>query len=920
MRARHLSQTVVLAVFFVLAGCSSKSESELLAAAKDSLHKNEPKTAVIQLKNALQQDPSSAEARFLLGQALLDSGDAVGAEIEFRRAQELQYPSPELIPLLAQSMLRQGEFDKLTKQFAEVELSDKPAMIALQLAVTDAYVALGVPDKARVSLGKALALDSQSLPALLRLAEMKAAAGEFDNAISELDALLVAHEDSADAWKLKGDLLVKMKSDAPGAIAAYQKALALRPQQAELHARLIALYFGQNDLSSATRQFDAMKAAGPDLPLTQYYAAQIQFAHQDFKGAQQTLQKLLLQSPENVGVLHLAGATEMKLGSFDQAQTYLARALLLQPSLAAARRLLAEVQLQTNQPARALSTLRPMLDTADADTLVVAGQASLMNGDAKAADGYFARAAAAGAEGTKARTARAMSQLQQGHVDTAVNELQSLAAADKSSATADFALISAYLSQGNAEAALKAIDALDRKQPASALAADLRGRANLLRRNLPEARKSFEQALQRDPHYLPAVTNLAAIDLVEKKPDAAKARFDKFLALEPKSVSGLLALAELRRRSGARPDEVTALITRAVSANPADPYAHLALINHHLANGNIRSALSAAQGAAAALPTDPDIQEKLARTLMASGEMDQAARIFAKMAPSPQAYVGLAETDLATNDFAAASENARRALELAPSSIDAQRVAALAAMGLGRPQDALLLARGMQTQRPRESLGYVLEGEIELNQQHPVEAATAFRKALSTANPEQAPERLHHALLQSAHGAEAAKFADDWLRAHPKDAVFLFYLADAAVAQGDLVTAEQRYRALLELQPNNAIALNNLASVLMKAGKQGALAFAERANKAAPGQPAVTDTLATALAADKQYARAIELEKQALAKSPNAAVLKLSLAKIYLRSGDKAQARRELEALLERDNDFPQRREASELLKAIANS
>ena len=126
-------------------------------------------------------------------------------------------------------MLRQGEFDRLTKEFADVELSDKAAMIALQLAVSDAYVALGVPDKARASLGKALALDSKSLPTLLRLAEMKAAAGEFDNALAELDALLVAHGDSADAWKLKGDLLVETKSDAPGAIAAYQKALALRP-------------------------------------------------------------------------------------------------------------------------------------------------------------------------------------------------------------------------------------------------------------------------------------------------------------------------------------------------------------------------------------------------------------------------------------------------------------------------------------------------------------------------------------------------------------------------------------------------------------------------------------------------------------------------------------------------------------------
>ena len=80
-------------------------------------------------------------------------------------------------------------------------------------------------------------------------------------------------------------------------------------------------------------------------------------------------------------------------------------------------------------------------------------------------------------------------------------------------------------------------------------------------------------------------------------------------------------------------------------------------------------------------------------------------------------------------------------------------------------------------------------------------AAAAFRKAVVTADPGQAPQRLHHALLQSKNATEAAKFANDWLRAHPKDAVFLFYLADAAVAQGDLATAEQRYRALLELQP-----------------------------------------------------------------------------------------------------------------------
>ena len=78
--------------------------------------------------------------------------------------------------------------------------------------------------------------------------------------------------------------------------------------------------------------------------------------------------------------------------------------------------------------------------------------------------------------------------------------------------------------------------------------------------------------------------------------------------------------------------------------------------------------------------------------------------------------------------------------------------------------------------------------------------------------------------------------------------------------------------------------------------------------------------LATALAADKQYAKAIKLQKQAIAKAPNGAGLKLNLAKIYLQSGDKAQALSELEALLKPGNDFPQRGEASELLKTVSSS
>ncbi len=207
MCENFLLPSLALAALLTLAGCDGKSETELLASAKSYLQKDDPKAAIIQLKNALQQQPSSGEARFLLGQALLESGDAAGAEVELRRALELEYPSSRVTPPLAQAVLRQGAFDKLTQQFAEVELDDKAAMVALQLVLADAYRAQGATDKARAALGKVLTLESQSVPALLALAQLKAVAGEFDSALAATDELLGQHPDSADAWRLKGDLL-----------------------------------------------------------------------------------------------------------------------------------------------------------------------------------------------------------------------------------------------------------------------------------------------------------------------------------------------------------------------------------------------------------------------------------------------------------------------------------------------------------------------------------------------------------------------------------------------------------------------------------------------------------------------------------------------------------------------------------------
>ena len=89
------SKTIPALLFALsLTACGTDSPETMLASAKDYLAKNDAKAAVIQLKNALQSKPDLAEARFLLGKALLDEGNVSGADVEFRKAADLKPLSP----------------------------------------------------------------------------------------------------------------------------------------------------------------------------------------------------------------------------------------------------------------------------------------------------------------------------------------------------------------------------------------------------------------------------------------------------------------------------------------------------------------------------------------------------------------------------------------------------------------------------------------------------------------------------------------------------------------------------------------------------------------------------------------------------------------------------------------------------------
>lgn len=357
----------------------------------------------------------------------------------------------------------------------------------------------------------------------------------------------------------------------------------------------------------------------------------------------------------------------------------------------------------------------------------------------------------------------------------------------------------------------------------------------------------------------------------------------------------------------------------AIKANPTEPGPYLSLVTSLLNTGDAKTALTAAQEAVAALPNNLDMQDALGRAQIASGDGNQAVTTYTKLAAAQPTYamhhVRIAGYAL-DEDLVNAGRALRRALELQPNLTAAKGSQVALAVMDKRYDDAIGLSRDMQKRDAKDPMGWALEGEVETLRKNWAAAAAAYSGALQHRAMTTMPPSCTAACCKRANRPRPTAWPPDWKKSQPKDAISAYYLGDLALSQNRLAEAEQHYRAVLEVQPKNALAMNNVAWLLVKQGKPGAVAMAEQAITLLPDRAALLDTLATALAAEKQVGKAI-VQKRAIVISPQDHGLKLSLARYFIANGEKPQARAELEALAKLGDKFAGQAEVSALLKTL---
>ena len=919
---RSFVPVVALAAALLVAACGSDNPDQFIASAQDYLSRNDAPAAIIQLKNALKARPDSASARLLLGQALQATGDIAGAQTEWRKAQDLGAAPEDVVPQLAEALLLEGQYRKVTTDYAGQKLANTQAQARLKTTVAKAWQRQGQNDKFQASIEEALQAQGDYAPALLELARASAAGGNIDEALARLDKIPRQSASADEALKLRGDVLMYGKRDMDGALMAYQEALKVNPSFAEGQVAIVQLLLFQNKTDAAAEALKELTKVAPGRPQTLYLQAMLAYAKNDFKAAQEHAGKLLTLTPDNARALELAGMTELRVGATAKAEAFLAKAVQLAPALPMARRGLVATYMRLGRLDKAIATLPPDVESNDRDPgmMALAGQVYMLHGDVDRAQRYFAKASSLDPKDPAKRTSLAVSRLVSGQGDAALGELQSIAASDDG-VVADMALINALLQQRKVDQALKAIDALEKKRPTDVLPVFLRGRALLFKRDAAGARKAMEQALTMDANYFPAVGVLAILDNAEKRPDDARARLEAAIQRQPGNVQAHIALVELRAANGAPQEELAGLLRKAVEAAPSSDLPRLLLAEHYLRNSAPKDALTVAQQAIAALPDNVQLLDVLGRVQSANGEHNQAQstfnRLVALQPQSPQPLLRLASAHLIAGDQAAAGQSLRKALEIDPQLLQAQQGLVSLAMTAQKPQAALAISRTVQKQRPKEAVGYLMEGQIHAAGKAWDQAADTLRAGLKQIPSAQLAVPLHEVLLSAGKKPEADRWAAEWLRTQPKDAAFSLYLGSRAIDSKNLPEGLRQFERVIALQPNNAVALNNRAWLKGQLGMDGALADAERANTLAPNQPAFMDTWAMLLSAANQHDRAVELQKKAVQMQPQLLPLKLNLARIQIKAGNKDAARVLLDELSAAGDKFSSQAEVDQLKKTL---
>lgn len=929
-RKSTLTKTAIfsfcLVLFLGLSGCErlrNYSDQEHVQRAKDFQSKGDFKAAGIELKNALNKNAKNAEARWLLGEIYLELSQGAAAEKELKRAQELGISAESLRVPLGRAYLMQGKQKQVLDEIHPTQQTSERGRAQILKLRGDALLGTRRGKEACGLYTQANQADANFVDAYWGLS-LCATALENDEkrARALLDQALKLEPKNAESWAKIAEW-EQTQPNVEKAEAAYNEAIKLKPHYRNALFNRSLIFLATNRIGEAEKDVAALRRHAPQTAETLFMEGTLHYYKKEYDKAQAALGKLEKYVPNYPPAILLNAMVAYITHSYGAAEQYIGRYLAFRPRDEKALRLKARIYLQTKRPSLALETLTPLLKTPepDRDLLALVGQTYMQLRDYTKATQYLERAASIDPKNVAAQSALARGYLAGGQDDRGISVLQMASDLDPAQGEADILLAMHYLRTTQNDKALGALASLERKEPNNPILHNLRGHVYSAKGDLAQARKHWEKSLEVSPTYLLAATNLARIDIKDKKIDSAKKRYLNVLEKDPNNIDAMIALADIAVYEKHKTDNLKWL-ERAASTDRKAIAPRTRLVAHYLANRNPQQALSIAREAAASNPGDVQALDLLGRAQFEAGEYENAQASYKQLverAPdSIAARVGLAGVQMVLRRFDDARANLSQALKAHPNNLGLLQSMVALLIEQGKLDDAAGFARQAQLAHPKLAAGFVMEGDVRGLQKRWAESVQVYERGFSLEPNTAVISRLHAALVRGGQSAQADARFLQWIKGHAADAPARTYLAESYMRRGMKPQAIEQYEAVLQLNPNQVIAMNNLAGIYLEMKDPRAQKYAEKAYSLAPDSPAIMDTYGWVLVNQGQASKGLDLLGKAKFSAPSALTIHYHYAVALEKTGQTAKAKQELQALLLNKRPFPERTEAEQLLINLA--
>ena len=884
---------------FAAAGDSPQSEA-FFEDARKYLEKGDTNAAIIQLKNALQQDPNNVGARRMLGEIYLSAGNGPYAEKELKAVIRRQADDRKVRFMLAEAYLMQGKFKAVLKEIVD-DSSDTGIRVQTLLIRGRAYLGLRRTDESENTFKEAERLRPESVRAKVGLARGLILRRQIDKAEVKVDAALAIKPDDVDAVVLKAELR-RLNRDLETALGHFDKAISLKANYLPARLGRAAALIDLNRQDDAMADIDAVYARFPRHPLASYLSALVLAKKKDFVGAQEALQRGGRMLDNHLPSLFLSGAINYALNQLEQAVRNLTRYVKLVPGNLRAVKLLAAALIRDNDPRKAIELLEPLVDKGvkDAQILTMAGGAYMRLGKIDKGTVMFEKAAEIAPNVAAIRTRLALGRLFSGQSEQAIGDLEAAIDLDPGARRASILLALVQLRNGKFDAALKSARALRAKMPGNPMPDNLIGAAHLGSGAVEKAREAFGRALKSNPDFHSARMNLAQLDLREKKTESAVAHFKLILQNDPKHINAMLALATIAEREK-RPQDAIALLKKASDANPASVLPRLRLIQHHGRARAFQKAVTVARDLVRLNPRNPRALVALGRTESALGEHVSAIAAFRRLtdlAPrSASAFALLGGAQVAAKDDDSARQSLNKAVSLDDNAVATRVALANLEARNGATEKAMKIAEALQTKRPESATGFVVAGDIYMRLKKYGDAIAAYEAGLEKEDKGIVVLRRFNAQMKAGLQGEALAALKVWVdrkNARPMRHI----LASAYITAKRYDDAIRESETLFAKDAKNPVLLNNLAWLYDQKGDDRAVKMAEAALRQAPKSPAIMDTLGWILVRKGRIDDGIQHLERATGLAPNQGDIGYHYAVALQKSGKVREARRKLKKLL----------------------